>query len=139
MALVVDTGVLYAAIDGVDRDHERCRDLLEGRDDIIVIPTPVLVEVDQLRTRRRARLEAWEALCREIDGGAYALFDATPPMVRRASEVQRRYADMPIGYVDAFVYVTCEALGETSVATLDHRHFSVLRTKGRKPLRLLPD
>lgn len=138
MALVVDTGVLYAAIDGADRDHGRCKELLESRDDVIVIPTPVLVEVDQLRSRRSAGLDTWQALCREIDGGAYSLFGTTPSMVRRASEVQLRYADMPIGYVDAFVFVTCEALGETSVATLDHRHFSVLRLKGRRPLELLP-
>lgn len=102
-----------------------------------MVPTPVLVELDQLLSRR-ASLDAWLRFCDAVHEGAYALFDATPPLVARASEVQRRYADMPIGYVDAFVFVTCEALGETSVATLDHRHFSVLRLKGRRPLELLP-
>jgi predicted nucleic acid-binding protein len=97
----------------------------------------VLVELDQLLGRRNASAE-WLRFCRATLAGAYRLFDATPPLVARASEVQRRYADMPIGYVDAFVFVTCEALGESSVATLDHRHFSVLRMKGRKPLELLP-
>ena len=138
MALVVDTGVLYAAIDGNDRDHERCSELLGGLRDVIVIPTPILVEVDQLRSRRGAPLGAWRALCREIEAGAYALLDATPPLVQRAAQAQARYADMPIGFVDAFVFVTCEVLGEHKVATLDHRHFSVLRTKGRKPLQLVP-
>jgi predicted nucleic acid-binding protein len=137
MALVVDTSVLYASLDTGDPDHERCADLLEGLNRPPIVPSPVLVELDQLLGRRNASAE-WFRFCGATLAGAYQLFDATPPMVARASQIQRRYSDMPIGYVDAFVFVTCEALGETTVATLDHRHFSVLRTKGRKPLKIVP-
>jgi len=138
MGLVVDTSVLYASLDTGDRDHERCVALLDDLSEPPVIPSPVLVELDQLLARRNAQ-NAWFRFCDAVARGAYALFDATPPLVARASEIQRRYSDMPIGYVDAFVFVTCEALGEMTVATLDHRHFSVLRTKRRKALTIVPD
>lgn len=40
--------------------------------------------------------------------------------------------------MDAVVFETCEALGERKLASLDRRHFSVLRTRGGGPLELLP-
>ncbi len=40
--------------------------------------------------------------------------------------------------MNAAVFATCEALGETKVATLDRRHFSVLRTEDGSTLDLLP-
>jgi len=39
----------------------------------------------------------------------------------------------------AAVFLTCVELGEDKVATLDHRHFSVLRTEDGRALRLLPE
>lgn len=46
MALILDTGPLYALLDPSDADHARCRALIEGADEPLVIPAPVLVEVD---------------------------------------------------------------------------------------------
>jgi predicted nucleic acid-binding protein len=40
--------------------------------------------------------------------------------------------------VDASVIALCERLGETSVATLDHRHFTVVRPRHCPRLTLLP-
>lgn len=51
----------------------------------------------------------------------------------------RLYADFPLGLVDASVVAVCERLGERKVATLDHRHFSVVRPAHTLSLRLLPD
>lgn len=138
MALVVDTSVLLASLDRSDPDHERCAELMDVQRRPPVVPSPVLVELDHLLGRRRAT-GAWTTFCAALMAGAYQLFDATPRLVQRASEVQHRYADMPVGFVDAFVFVTCEALGEHTVATLDRRHFSVLRTKGRKTLQIVPE
>jgi predicted nucleic acid-binding protein len=51
----------------------------------------------------------------------------------------RQYADLPLGLVDASVVAVCERLGERKVATLDHRHFGVIRPAHTRSLRLLPD
>jgi predicted nucleic acid-binding protein len=49
-----------------------------------------------------------------------------------------RYADADIGFVDAAVLAIVERLGETKLATLDHRHFGALRPRHCDALTLLP-
>ena len=43
------------------------------------------------------------------------------------AEIMDTYADLPLGTVDAAVVVTDERLGAATVATLDRRHFTVVR------------
>jgi predicted nucleic acid-binding protein len=38
-----------------------------------------------------------------------------------------KYADLPLGGTDASVVALAERLHETELATLDHRHFKVVR------------
>ena len=52
MALVLDTGPLYALLDRDDADHGASRELIEISSEPLVVPAPVLVEVDQLVSRR---------------------------------------------------------------------------------------
>ena len=42
----MDAGPLYASLDRNDADHAACRRLIEEADEPLVIPAPVLVEVD---------------------------------------------------------------------------------------------
>ncbi len=137
MALVLDTGVIYAALYEDDPDHEACADLLQGTNEQLIIPEPVLVEVDYF-VSQAASVDVWLAFCEDIVGGAYALWPVDGTLLLRAAELQTRYSDQPIGFVDAAVFVTCEALGEDKVATLDHRHFSILRTEDGRTLQILP-
>lgn len=46
MALILDTGPLYASLDRSDADHATCRRLIETADEQLIISAPVLVEVD---------------------------------------------------------------------------------------------
>jgi predicted nucleic acid-binding protein len=46
VALILDTGPLYASLDRSDADHAVCRRLIETADEALVVPAPVLVEVD---------------------------------------------------------------------------------------------
>lgn len=55
----------------------------------------------------------------------------------RVAELVARYADLPLGTVDASVVTAAERLGINNVATLDHRHFTVVRSN-IGPLKLLP-
>jgi uncharacterized protein len=48
------------------------------------------------------------------------------------------YRDLPLGTVDASVIVTAERLGIVEVATLDRRHFSVVRPSHVAAFELLP-
>jgi hypothetical protein len=49
------------------------------------------------------------------------------------------YEDLDLGLVDTCTIALCERLGETAVATLDRRHFSVVRPRHCTHLELLPN
>lgn len=56
----------------------------------------------------------------------------------RIAELVHRYSDLPLGSVDASVVATAERLGISEVATLDRRHFSVVRPIHCDAFDLLP-
>lgn len=137
MALVLDTGVLYAALDETDRDHESCRDLLGDANEQLIIPVAVLVELEYW-VRKFASPNEWLTFSEDVHAGSYMIYPVDATLLLRAAHLQARYADVPIGLVDATVFCTCEALGEEKVATLDRRHFSILRGDDGKSLTILP-
>ncbi len=58
--------------------------------------------------------------------------------IARVAELVERYADLPLGGTDASVVAAAERLGLDAVATLDHRHFNVVRPSHVEALTLLP-
>lgn len=138
MALVLDTGPLYASIDRRDADHLACRRLIEQATESLVIPAPVLVEVDYW-IQKWLGPRAFVALLDDISTGAYLVESLHPEDYRRVREICQRYADANIGFVDAAVLAVVERLGEPKLATLDHRHFGLLRPRHVDALRLLPE
>jgi predicted nucleic acid-binding protein len=137
MALVLDTGVLLAAIDADDPHHVSCAQLLSSTNEQLMVPAPVLVEMEYW-LGKLAGPEAWRDFIQEFADGVYVLHPTTIEALVAAADLQVRYADLRIGFVDAAVFITCVELGEDTVATLDRRHFSVLRTEDGMSLRLLP-
>lgn len=138
MALVLDTGVLYAALDIDDPQHQACADLIGDSFEQLVIPDAVLVELDYW-VRKFASADAWLSFCEDVAAGAYVLTHLDSASLLRAAQLQARYADQGIDLTDASVFVTCESLGESKVGTLDRRHFSILRAEGGGALRILPE
>ena len=60
------------------------------------------------------------------------VFTYAPPRLgklARAMEVDRRYADLGLGLVDAFVVALAEELGIRRLATRDIRHFADVRLR----------
>jgi len=53
-------------------------------------------------------------------------------------ELILQYADFPLGAVDASVIAVAERFGVARVATLDRRHFSVVKPTHVPALTLLP-
>jgi len=56
----------------------------------------------------------------------------------RIAELVARYRDLPLGTVDASVVTTPERLGAGFIATLDRRHFTVVRPSHVSSFDLLP-
>ncbi|MBI4312185.1 MAG: PIN domain-containing protein [Chloroflexi bacterium] len=138
MALVLDTGPLYATLDRNDAQHRRCLDLLRDTSEPLVIPAPVLVEVDWL-VHVRLHAGVFNALLEDILAGVYVVEELQPTDYRRIRELCDRYADANVGFVDAAVLAVIERLNEPKLATLDRRHFQMLRPRHVDALRLLPE
>lgn len=56
----------------------------------------------------------------------------------RIAELVSEYRDLPLGTTDASVVAAAERLGITSLATLDRRHFGVVRPNHAPGFELLP-
>lgn len=137
MALILDTGPLYASLDRSDDNHKMCRLLIESADEPILIPAPVLVEVDYW-IHQRLHVGVLSALLADIEAGAYLVADLASSGYPRVRELCDRYADADIGFVDAAVFAIVERMNETKLATLDRRHFGLLRPRHRESIELLP-
>lgn len=138
MALILDTGPLYAAVNRNDRDHRACRRLIETSTEDLIIPSPVLGEMDYWLDRRRFP-NAMADLLADVERGAYLVEDVHLSDYARIRTLCLQYADSDIGFVDAAVLATVERLNEPKLATLDHRHFRMLRPRHVDALQLLPE
>ena len=56
----------------------------------------------------------------------------------RMAELVGQYADLGLGGIDASVVAIAERLGVVKIATLDRRHFSVVRPAHVDAFTLLP-
>ena len=137
MALILDTGPLLAAIDTDDPDHAACAELISQAEEPLVIPGPVLPELDYL-LERQIGPEAMLAVLRDVVDGVVRVEDLTRDDYARVGELCERYADAGVGFVDAAVLTIAERLGEPKLATLDHRHFGLMRPGHIDALRLVP-
>ncbi len=103
----------------------------------LVLPTLVITEVAYLIGTRLG----WQAEVRflgDLGGGSFPVepLHASDPV--RIAELVAEYRDLPLGTVDASVIATAERLVATEVATLDRRHFSVVRPRHEVAFQLLP-
>lgn len=57
----------------------------------------------------------------------------------RMAELVERYADFPLGGVDASVIAAAERLGTDLIVTLDRRHFAAVKPRHRAAFSLLPE
>jgi uncharacterized protein len=137
MALILDTGPLLAALDAADPDHERCASLLSDAREDLVVPVLVLAELDYW-CHGRLGAHAWTSFLEDLLAGAYRLETCSNADLARCCELQRQYDDQSLGVVDASVLALVERLRESKLATLDHRHFAMLRPAHVQALNLLP-
>jgi len=82
--------------------------------------------------------DAFAEVLTEIDSGHIYIEDLATTDYRRIRELLQTYADLRVGFVDAAVLAIVERLREPKLATLDHRHFSVMRPRHVDALELLP-
>jgi len=124
-------------MDRADRDHRSCADLIAGFPEHVVVPAPVVVELDWLSAARLGP-EPFAAFLADMEDGSIAIAELLRSDYLRIRELLSRYHDLKLGFVDAAVVAIVERLGEKKLATLDHRHFATIRPRHIDALELLP-
>jgi predicted nucleic acid-binding protein len=89
-----------------------------------------------LATGARASVEA--AFLRSLTSGQLVIEHVDSADLERAAELVETYSDLPLGTVDAAVVAIAERLGASKIATLDRRHFTVVRPIHVPAFELLP-
>ncbi len=79
------------------------------------------------------------AVLDDIAAGSYVVMDLLESDYSRVRQLIVQYADSDIGFVDAAVLAIVERLNEPKLATIDHRHFGMLRPRHVEILQLLPE
>lgn len=134
--LVVDTGVVYAALDRDDASHDACAALLSS-DVTVTMPASVAVELDWL-ARTRGTPGGSALLLRSILEGSVLVVNLDREDYERSLYLMIQYSDLPLSLVDASVVAIAERLEQDTIATLDRRHFSVVRPLHAEAFTLVP-
>jgi predicted nucleic acid-binding protein len=137
MALIADSGGIYALYDRHDAHYARVRAAIEQEKDEIIIPSVVLTEIDHL-LRMRVGKHAMLHVLADIDKGAFQIETVTPDDLRRCAALIRLYADLELDLCDAAVVAAAERLGTSRILTVDERDFRVIRSRLGEPFVLLP-
>ena len=116
--LILDTGGWLYALAGDEPYASALRDARPA-----IVPGLVLAEMDWHLRKRRADMAR---LLREVTEGAYAYETATLDDVARAAQVEKKFADLRVGIVDASIVALAERLDVRRVLTID-ADFSALR------------
>jgi predicted nucleic acid-binding protein len=135
VSVLLDTGIVYAYYDRSDRWHAQARALLKAEARGLLLPAPVIPEIDHLLGTRlgdESRLTFYAG----ITAGHFFVTDLPRQGYARVAEINRQFADQSLGFVDAAIVVLADTLGVPRVATTDRRHFTPLAS--RFSLELLP-
>ncbi len=135
--LIVDAGPLYAAAARRDRNHRACVDLLSGAERPILVPALVATEVCYLLSDRIGA-HAELAFARSVAEGELIVEPVLDADWDRIADLTERYLHLPLGVVDASVVALAERHRAPAIATLDRRHFSVVRPRHVPGFTLLP-
>ncbi len=135
--LIVDTGVLLAAADSNDPDHAACARLLENSAGPI-LTTPLVVAETGYLIARQLGPSAEAGFFRLVAEGEISMEILTGDDLYRVADLVETYVDLPLGGTDASVIAIAERHSERVIATLDHRHFSVVRPRHIDGFELVP-
>jgi uncharacterized protein len=136
MAVLVDTGILYALADAGDAWHQRVLAWTRRTRDVLLAPVTVLPEAAYL-FRTRLGPAAERVFVESLAAGELAI---EPLLARDLSRSLVLLAEYPeLGLVDVTIVAMAERLKVATIATTDRRHFSRVRPAHAAAFRLVPE
>jgi predicted nucleic acid-binding protein len=131
--IVADTSAIVALIDRTDDYHERVLALFRDDPDRWILPWAILPEVAYL-IGRQGGYQVEQVFLDDVATDRYHVDWGREGDLARASELNRQYASLAFGLVDAVVMATAERLKAPAIATLDRRHFGAVTLRGMPAL-----
>lgn len=135
--ILVDTGVLFGAVDRDDPRHRDCAAVLEAHIGSLAVSVPVLIESAWL-IESRLGPTAEAGFLRGVNSGELERIDLTDADWQRVVELIDDYHDLGLGAVDASIVAVAERLEIATIATLNHRDFRVVRPRHMRTFELAP-
>jgi hypothetical protein len=135
MAVLLDTGILYALADEDDAWHARARDWLERQTELLLVPATVLPEITHL-LHARLGAAAERRFVGSVAAGELEVDLLKARDIARAHELMTRYPDL--GFVDLTLVATAERLKIRTLATTDRRHFGRVAPRHVRAFDLVP-
>lgn len=132
-ALLCDTGALLDYLVASAPDHRAFRAAIDQARTRYV-PGLVLAELDWFLRAERAAMAAFMA---DLRRGAFTYAEPSLDLLGRAMDVDRRYASLGLGLVDASIVALAEDLGVYRLATRDVRHFGAVTLRGGRRFDLV--
>ena len=135
MAVLLDSGIVYAYYDRSDRWHGSAVELIRAELGALMLPAPVVPEVDHLLGVRLGS-GARRLFYRGLAEASFLLVEIPQEKVGRIAQIDEQFAELELGFVDSAIVALAESTGVSRVATADRRHFEpVARAFG---LELVP-
>jgi hypothetical protein len=131
--ITLDTSALIALMDRRDPDHAVVAAALRAQRPPFLVPAAVLGEVGYVIETRLGQ-HVLETFLDDLREGSFSL-DFGQADLARVRDLTSRYADLPLGLVDAAVIACAERNGGRTL-TLDQRDFGIVA--GDVPLELWP-
>jgi predicted nucleic acid-binding protein len=125
MAVLLDSGIVYAYYDRSDRWHASAVELVRSEAGALMMPAPVVPEVDHLLGVRLGRA-ARRVFYRGLADASFLLVELPQERVSRVAQIDEQFAELDLGFVDSAIVALAESTGVTRVATADRRHFEPL-------------
>ena len=135
--ILADTGAIYALIDSSDAWHQRVIDWWRANTEPVVIPVTVLPQLTYLLHTRIGHA-AESAFARAVADGEFTTEPFEDEDATRTADIMDRYADLPLGFVDASIVAIAERLESRRILTTDRRHFGVVRPRHARVFTLMP-
>jgi predicted nucleic acid-binding protein len=135
--ILVDTGPLVAAANRTDAHHAASVAALATAKPPRLVPGLIIAEVSYLLARDAGSTVEAEFL-RSSTTGFLTVADLIPADLGHSAELVEQYSDMPLGATDACLVALAERLGIVELATLDRRHFNIVRPRHVDTLTLIP-
>ena len=125
--MIVDTSALLAWFNDREPQHARVgATLAEASNEPLVVSPFVVAELDYLLATKIG-IRAELAALAELSAGGWELPAIDGADLAVINDLIARYADQAIGAADASMVVLAARYRTRTIATLDRRHFGVLR------------